>query len=563
MGFGMLACLLASLPIVPAAEPALTAEPAPSEPKAPPAAARTPAAAQIDLSFVPASATVALVMHPQPVLAGPNAVWVPVEVMTAAGIQEYGIDPVTVQAVIVCFVPPTATDAKTGVTMGLVARFNKPYSKAALLSKFVQSKQVEVGGKTLYRVNARDDDCLYFPDAKTIVFAPQALLIEMLAAKDVNSPLTKLLYTADCSATYTVLASFDAMRDLLTDMVVKLPRLPPQLDRFRKAPLLISSARLTLDCANGGDFNLTLHAVDDGAADELLELTRNGVALLHQILLGQLQQGMGIRRTSNDPLQQAASKYLARIFDHLFESVKPVRSGRDIRLALHTDAGPTALGGAAALLLPAIQAQRAEAERNFAQFMIKQIGLALLNEENAFGKFPQRAICDDKGKPLLSWRVKILPYLEEAELYRQFHLDEPWNSPNNKPLIAKIPHAYCNPSRPVDGKTNFLAVVGPGLAFESKITAGAGRRISEISDGTSKTIAVVEADEDRAVIWTKPDDLEVNLDKPLAGLGHFRPDGTFNAVFFDDHVRAIPNTIDPKILRALFTIAGREPIPPF
>ena len=164
---------------------------------------------------------------------------------------------------------------------------------------------------------------------------------------------------------------------------------------------------------------------------------------------------------------------------------------------------------------------------------------------------------DKNGKPLLSWRVQILPFIEEAPLYKEFHLDEPWDSEHNKPLIANMPRIYGNPSRPMDSKTNYLVPVGPGTVFEGD----KGLKISQITDGTSNTILAVEANEDRAVIWSKPDDLPVNLEKPLTGLGGLRPSG-FQAIFCDGSVRLISNSSDLQALKALFTYAGGDNVAP-
>jgi hypothetical protein len=104
-------------------------------------------------------------------------------------------------------------------------------------------------------------------------------------------------------------------------------------------------------------------------------------------------------------------------------------------------------------------------------------------------------------------------------------------------------------------KTVYLAIVGDGTVFEGK----EGLAIRKIIDGTSKTALVVEADAERAVIWTKPDDFEFDGNKPLAGLGHLRPGG-FSTLFGDASVHFISNTVDPDVLRAVFTYAGREPV---
>jgi hypothetical protein len=149
----------------------------------------------------------------------------------------------------------------------------------------------------------------------------------------------------------------------------------------------------------------------------------------------------------------------------------------------------------------------------------------------------------------------MLPYLDEGQLYKQFHLDEPWDSPNNKPLIAKMPAVFGNPNDPADGKTHYVVPVGKGLMFDGN----EGIQVADITDGSSWTIMAVEAD--KSVIWTKPDDLEVDLQKPSNGLGSLRLAGFF-AAFADGHVAVIPDGTDLDTLKALFTRAGGEVINP-
>ena len=110
-----------------------------------------------------------------------------------------------------------------------------------------------------------------------------------------------------------------------------------------------------------------------------------------------------------------------------------------------------------------------------------------------------------------------MPELEQESLYNAFHLDEPWDSPHNKSLIQYMPSVYQNPDRPRDGKTNYLMPVGLGTVFNGDN----GTTMSGVADGPENTILLVEADEDRAVIWTKPDDLDVDFEYPMEGLGRF------------------------------------------
>ena len=119
-------------------------------------------------------------------------------------------------------------------------------------------------------------------------------------------------------------------------------------------------------------------------------------------------------------------------------------------------------------------------------------------------------------------------------MYNQFHQDEPWDSENNKKLIAKMPPEFRSPnSKAGEGKTNYLAVRGEKTVFPGK----QGVRIADIKDGTAHTIAIVEASDEKAAIWTKPDDFEYNDENPLQGLVGMHPNG-FLAGFADGSVRA-------------------------
>jgi hypothetical protein len=196
------------------------------------------------------------------------------------------------------------------------------------------------------------------------------------------------------------------------------------------------------------------------------------------------------------------------------------------------------------------------AERMRSANNLKQLMLALHNYHDTYGHFPTD-IRDKDGKPLLSWRVQILPFVEQEQLYKQFKLDEPWDSPNNKPLTDRMPKMLRSPRQAatLKDRTTYLAPLGKGLMWD----APNGLKITEITDGTSNTIALVEADDDRAVIWSKPEDITIDPKNPATGLlGHY-VDG-FQAAMADGSVRFFKKGIDPMVLWAAFTRAGGEAV---
>jgi prepilin-type processing-associated H-X9-DG protein len=186
---------------------------------------------------------------------------------------------------------------------------------------------------------------------------------------------------------------------------------------------------------------------------------------------------------------------------------------------------------------------------------LKQLGLGLLNYESVSSAFPAAGSTKVDGAPRLSWRVHILPYVEEEALYSKFHLDEPWDSEHNRKLIAEIPEVFQSPGVEIEaGKTLFLAVTGAGSLFGD---GSKGPRMRDVTDGLSNTLMLVEADPKAAVEWTRPDDWEFDAADPTAGVGELR-NGQFNVVFCDGHTQRLSTKIDPTLLKSVVTRDGEE-----
>lgn len=186
---------------------------------------------------------------------------------------------------------------------------------------------------------------------------------------------------------------------------------------------------------------------------------------------------------------------------------------------------------------------------------VRQFGLAMHNYHDIHNSLPAQGSVDASGRPLLSWRVHILPHIGQRELFRRFRLDEPWDSPHNRQLIEQMPDIYRSPaSRLKDkGLTNYVFPVGE----ETVCPGRQGIHFREITDGTSNTVLLLEVDDDHAVIWTKPADLPYDLEQPTKGLGGLYKD-VFVAVFCDGAGHFLSVDADPDALRAIFTRAGGE-----
>ncbi len=208
-----------------------------------------------------------------------------------------------------------------------------------------------------------------------------------------------------------------------------------------------------------------------------------------------------------------------------------------------------------ALLMPAVYDAREAARRTQCKCNMKQVGLAFHNYHDAFKSFPPYAICDADGKPLLSWRVAILPFIEQHKSYREFHLDEPWDSPHNLPLADRMPSNLRCPSdfKSSANASTYVIVTGPGTFFphDGQTT------IKAVTDGTSLTVMAGEILPNHAP-WTKPDDPV--LDQSAAGRGRFSSAhaGGWQVLMGDGTCRYISEKTKPTTLRAILTIAGRE-----
>ncbi len=242
----------------------------------------------------------------------------------------------------------------------------------------------------------------------------------------------------------------------------------------------------------------------------------------------------------------------------------------------------------AVLLWFSLESIRERTQIVMAMNNLKQIGNGLQYHLEQEEKFPAAASYAKNGRPLLSWRVHLLPFLEQQPLYEQFHLDEPWDSPHNKPLLEKMPAIYAPSKNAPNGHSTYFQLFArkivmaqhpnpleinpyhpleaPFLLIEGgdsgplipeyllqRAQQGLGHHM--ITDGLSRTFCVAEGG--TAVPWTKPDDIPYSPDQPLPELGGMFGEG-FLVLLFDGSVRRIGTEEKEAVIRASITADGRE-----
>lgn len=207
------------------------------------------------------------------------------------------------------------------------------------------------------------------------------------------------------------------------------------------------------------------------------------------------------------------------------------------------------------MLGPVVQKIRGAAGATEATNNFKQLALAFINASDANGgQFPQAAIYSKNGQPLLSWRVAILPYIEQGALYRQFKLDERWDSPHNIKLVSKMPKVFEIPGAFAPaGKTYIQVFTGKNTSFP-----GSQQKLrfpASFSDGTSNIVILAEAA--RPVTWTAPDDMNATFWSPKSLVGNHTGRGTL-AGMADGSVRFVPAKVSDQTWKAAVSPAGGE-----
>jgi prepilin-type processing-associated H-X9-DG protein len=456
---------------------------------------------------------------------------------TAEAIKEIdrviGLSPGDVERVTLALLDPGQSPPIVFVTTA------KPYDQKKVIKALAPEGKTEtIHGQKVY---VSREAAVWLMDPKTLVISGQVQMKEVLGKQEKKKP-TAIDDALAVATRHTAVLGVN-VPELKRNIPGELPR---QVDAFK--PLLEArSLLLTADLDREAKAKAALKATFPD--EKTARAGEKSAAALHKLALGVLEGGA--KQLSKDK-EMAGLVALLKKLQASLNAAKPKRDGTVLAAQATIEIDPKTVGE---ITLSAVQRIREASARIRDANNLKQIALAFHNYHDTNGAFPQAALYDKDGKATLSWRVLILPYIEQDNLYQQFKLDEPWDSKHNKKLLAKIPpvykHATAKASNPYG--TFYQVAVGKGTIFEGK----RGIRIQEITDGTSNTILVATAAKD--VPWSKPEDMPFGA-QVLPQLGKQFRNGT-NVAFADGSVRMLSPTIKKETLRALFTRNGGEVIP--
>ncbi|MEX0939598.1 MAG: M56 family metallopeptidase [Pirellulales bacterium] len=291
-------------------------------------------------------------------------------------------------------------------------------------------------------------------------------------------------------------------------------------------------------------------------AEQVAKTVEASFVLMANVLRQQLQG-----ETSVPNELRAVHLKLVREGLQLLEASQVTAEDSYVKLQVKSTFSPADLATTATRLLLAVEKARAAARRIMSRNDLKQLALAMLTYEATYGHFPTAKIHQyRKGEDVLqsehphSWRVAILPFLEQRALYEQYRFDQPWDSEANRRVLAQMPDVYRSPfDEPTSTNSGYFAIVGPETMFDGDT----GTEASEVRDGLSNTLLLVDAK--RSIPWTKPEDIPYDNQQPLPGLGGWIEEG-FAGAIVDGSVRVYPKEMEEQTLRALITKAGREPV---
>lgn len=217
------------------------------------------------------------------------------------------------------------------------------------------------------------------------------------------------------------------------------------------------------------------------------------------------------------------------------------------------------------LIFPSVGIARRSVLKTSCRDNLAAIGVALHAYHDQYGSFPPAYVADANGKPMHSWRVLLLPYLNAGSVYKQYDFSKPWDSPENIALSPQMPAVYACPADSAarsQVKCSYMAVVGPGTMFPGSSST----KLQSVTDGLSTTIALVETQAGAGFNWLEPVDIDLRSmqfsvgGKPGQEIGSLHPRGA-HVLTADGAVHFLNANTPREYIESMLQISDGVPIP--
>lgn len=500
-------------------------------------------AKHVTLQYVTSRYFAAVVIHPDVLLRSPSGRMMPIEMLQSLVASDPPIDLSQADELLLLF----GMDWLFEPVFGAVCHFKDSCPREAIMAHLEPIEaEPHNGTPVVYRCRQIDGTHAALLDDRTLIVAPEKDLRDMLFARRATGPLARQLGPLDSDAAVTALCALAPVRGLQFLAPSALESSSPEVKEIAAVAELLSAAELDLRLNPEAELRLVLKAEGEDSVAELEQRFDRALAAAGRLLEAEIfPQG------DDENLEL---RYLRQLASQLAGAVERRREDDCLILCIKGDALVAAsLGVLVADNLgfysgddPSLQA-KTKSERN-----LQRIGEGLSEYQRLHHKLPHPSN-DRDGKPLLSWRVHLLPFVGEQELYERFHLDEPWDSEHNRALLSQMPDIYRNPDGAQCETTNYLLATGPAAVYspDKKVS------LDDLDHGNTATILVVEANSARSIAWTKPDDFAFDPRDIFAGLGGQRTGG-FLALLANGTVDFIDFTTSPDEVRKLFRPKMKE-----
>ena len=421
----------------------------------------------------------------------------------------------------------------SGVAEKITTSRNFDYVDNQLVSNQIEGTQADYNGKAYIR-GANGQPSVFIKDNKTLLVASEEQLQAMMDGQAGGNDLAAMVGKIEGDNTFVFAANVEESPEALSKINLQGMGMAGQFLQVLELAKKAKTALLAINPDSDKPIYLQLAGREEKDSKDIF-LQLNSLATLAKVMLpAQVQQFQ-----SNPNVDEATLGALtagAELAQNL--SVNNDNNVVTVTLTWNTALRNQLLN----LVTVAAGNARGAARKVQSNNNMKQIGLAIYNYEFTYENFPtgeKDGIKYADGKPLLSWRVHILPFIEQQALYDQFKLAEPWNSEHNIKLLDQMPLIYKHPEyKELENKTIYRIPASDGSVLGEHKPIG----IEDVTDGTSSTAMVLAVGPEKAIEWTKPEPLPIDIDDVTSSFGTLKK--VIIVLFADGAIRDIPLTME-------------------